>query len=101
MNTCFLTAQIVSKPRYYILTSNVTLTHLFLRLPNPKKGKAFYYAHSFSINHSTNNIYVWYNKADYIIIYGHILHKHIQKNNKSKKKKTIINIVKSFPTSLD
>lgn len=101
MNYCFLTAQIISKPRYYLLTSNMVLIYLFLRLPNPKKGKSFYYAHSFSINYSTNNVYLWYNKSDYIIIYANILYKNIQRHKIIKKKNIIINIIKSFPASLD
>nr|ARX95906.1 hypothetical protein [Thorea hispida] len=101
MNSCFLTAQIISKPYYYFLTHNMVLTYLFLRLPNPKKGKSFYYVHSFSINYSSNNIYLWYNKADYIIIYSNILYKNIQQCSKIPQKNIIINIIKSFPAILD
>lgn len=96
MNICFLTAQIITKPQYYVLTSNMVLTHLFLRLPNPKKGNAFYYIHSFSINQTTNNIYIWYNQADYIIIHANILYKNIQAYSKIKKKILSSILLKAF-----
>lgn len=101
INACFITVQIISRPQYYHFINKTFLVYLVLRLPNPKKGHTFCYAHGFFITQSISNLYLWYNKTDYIIVYANIVQKNTQKDEKIKNKHIIVNITKSFPASID
>lgn len=102
INISFFTAQIISKPQHYYFSNQTYLISVLLRIPNPKKGKSFYYTHGFSISQSVNDILSWYNSGDYFIIQANISSIRLMKNTKKNSTKYIImNIIKSFPTSME
>lgn len=98
MNICFLTAQIATRPKKFISKTGKNCIRVYVRIPNPKKGKSFYY-----IKCRTKeiiNMQHWYQKGDYVILECNLKFNNF-KLKKIKCKSLEINIFRDFPASLD
>nr|YP_009628891.1 hypothetical protein [Balbiania investiens]QBX88674.1 hypothetical protein [Balbiania investiens] len=101
MNTCFLTAQIATTPKQYLSYKEQKFIKFTLKIPNPKKGRAFYYMNAIAKGECSKNLLNWYRRGDYIIIEGHLSHMLIKYKAAENIKIIQIHIIKEFPTGLD
>jgi hypothetical protein len=101
MNTCFLTAQIATTPKQYLSYKEQKVTKLTLKLPNPKKGRAFYYVNAIAQGECSKNLLNWYRRGDYVIIESNLSHLLIKYKTTENTKIIQIHIIKEFPTGLD
>jgi hypothetical protein len=97
MNLCFLTIQIATWPRKYKSKRSKEFTHFLVRIPNPKKGKSFYYINASARSEIGKNLFDWYSKGDYLVIEGNLL----IKANSRNKYIVELNIIKESPLVLE
>nr|YP_009297753.1 putative single-stranded DNA binding protein [Kumanoa americana]AOM67487.1 putative single-stranded DNA binding protein [Kumanoa americana] len=100
MNICFLTAQLVTCPKKCISKTGQDFIRIYLRIPNPKKGKSFYYIKCRTKEIIHMQLLHWYQKGDYVILEGNLKFNYI-KLKKRKSKNLEVNILRDFPASLD
>jgi hypothetical protein len=101
MNTCFLTAQIATTPNQYLSYKEQKFTKLTLKLPNPKKGKSFYYINAIATGECSKNLLNWYRRGDYVIIEGNLSQMSIKYKATENTKIIQIHIIKEFPIGLE
>nr|UEQ12116.1 putative single-stranded DNA binding protein Ycf41 [Batrachospermum sp.] len=100
MNVSLLTVQIATWPQKYQSTTGIEFIKLYLRIPNPKKGKSFYYIASYAKARSKKQFFNWYQKGDYLILQGSLKFKKLNFLN-LQEKYLEISIIKDFPMSLE
>nr|QHO64187.1 hypothetical protein [Lympha mucosa] len=100
MNISLFTVQIARWPKRYQLDNGIELTKLYLRMPNPKKGKSFYYIASYVKVGTKKQCLNWYQKGDYLILQGSLKFKKLNFYNLPEKHLEI-SIIKDFPLSLE
>nr|UEQ11918.1 putative single-stranded DNA binding protein Ycf41 [Kumanoa mahlacensis] len=100
MNICFLTAQIATWPQKFTSKTGKNCIRVYVRIPNPKKGKSFYYIKCRTKEIINMQLLHWYQKGDYVILEGNLKFNNFQLN-KIKYKSLEINIFRDFPASLD
>nr|YP_009313489.1 Hypothetical protein ycf41 [Galaxaura rugosa]SCW21743.1 Hypothetical protein ycf41 [Galaxaura rugosa] len=93
MNIYMFTVQLATWPRKFISKQGQYYVYCFVKVPNPKKGKGYYYLYSIAAEEIGENLMHLYNKGDYLIIEGKI-----QKSKITKKMQ--LNIMKDYPIIL-
>nr|YP_009390140.1 putative single-stranded DNA binding protein [Sheathia arcuata]ART65503.1 putative single-stranded DNA binding protein [Sheathia arcuata] len=99
MNISIFTVQIATWPKKYMLHTGKEIIKLYLRIPNPKKGKSFYYIKCHAQNKWKKQVFDWYQKGDYLILEGS-LKLNTFKLHDFKSKYLEVSIIKDFPMNL-
>nr|YP_009315330.1 Hypothetical protein ycf41 [Yamadaella caenomyce]SCW23785.1 Hypothetical protein ycf41 [Yamadaella caenomyce] len=68
MQSNLITVQLASWPKIVCLTKHQNSISFFVKLPNRKQGKPYYYMKALATGQTGKDIYDLYRKGDYIIV---------------------------------